>query len=33
MSLVDGDVVDIGAEESLYSQWLDDIWKIRRSRS
>ncbi len=27
MSLVDGDVVDIGAEEPLYSQWLDNIWQ------
>ncbi len=27
MSLVDGDVVDIGAEEELYAQWLDAIWK------
>lgn len=27
MSLVDGDVVDIGAEESLYAQWLGDIWQ------
>jgi len=27
MSLVDGDVVDIGAEETLYSQWLDEIWQ------
>ncbi|HEY6461544.1 MAG TPA: metallophosphoesterase family protein, partial [Polyangiaceae bacterium] len=25
LSLVDGDVVDIGAEESLYAQWLGDI--------
>jgi hypothetical protein len=28
MSLVDGDVVDIGAEETLYSQWLDEIWQV-----
>jgi hypothetical protein len=27
MSLVDGDVVDIGALEPLYTQWLDAIWK------
>jgi hypothetical protein len=27
MSLVGGDVVDIGAEEQLYTQWLGDIWK------
>lgn len=27
MSLVDGDVVDIGSEETLYSQWLDEIWQ------
>jgi hypothetical protein len=27
MSLIDGDVVDIGAEESLYSTWLGDIWQ------
>jgi hypothetical protein len=27
MSLVDGDVVDIGSDEVLYSQWLDAIWK------
>jgi hypothetical protein len=27
MSLIDGDVVDIGAEETLYSQWLDEIWQ------
>ncbi|MGD0526445.1 MAG: fibronectin type III domain-containing protein [Polyangiaceae bacterium] len=27
MSLVDGDVVDIGAEETLYSQWLGEIWQ------
>jgi hypothetical protein len=26
MSLVSGDVVDIGAEESLYQQWLQAIW-------
>jgi hypothetical protein len=24
--LVSGDIVDIGAEESLFSQWLDAIW-------
>jgi len=27
MSLVGGDVVALGAEESLYSEWLDAIWK------
>lgn len=27
MSLVGGDVVDIGAEESLYVDWLNAIWK------
>jgi hypothetical protein len=27
MSLVGGDVVDIGGEETLYGQWLDAIWK------
>jgi hypothetical protein len=27
MSLVGGDVVDIGASEPLYQQWLGDIWK------
>ncbi|HEY3818963.1 MAG TPA: fibronectin type III domain-containing protein [Polyangiaceae bacterium] len=27
MSLVGGDVVDIGAEEPLYSQWLSGIWQ------
>src|SRR5262249_10106853 len=27
MSLVDGDVVDIGSDEDLYTQWLDAIWK------
>ncbi len=26
-SLVDGDVVDVGAEETLYTQWLDAIWQ------
>jgi hypothetical protein len=25
--LVSGDIVDIGTEESLFSQWLDGIWK------
>ena len=27
LSLVDGDVVDIGGEESLYTDWLDQIWQ------
>lgn len=27
MSLVGGDVVDIGGEETLYAQWLDAIWQ------
>jgi predicted phosphodiesterase len=27
MSLVDGDVVATGSIESLYSQWLDEIWQ------
>jgi hypothetical protein len=27
MSVVGGDVVDIGAEETLYVEWLDAIWK------
>ncbi len=27
MSLVGGDVVDIGAEQVLYDQWLDAIWQ------
>jgi len=27
MSLIDGDVVDIGGEETLYGTWLDAIWK------
>src|SRR5262249_1687450 len=27
MSLVGGDVVDIGSDEDLYTQWLDAIWK------
>lgn len=27
LQLFSGDLVDLGAEESLYSQWLDAIWK------
>jgi hypothetical protein len=27
MSLIPGDIVDIGAEESLYQTWLSDIWQ------
>jgi hypothetical protein len=27
MSLVDGDIVDIGADEPLYVTWLSDIWQ------
>jgi predicted phosphodiesterase len=27
MSLIPGDVVDIGADEDLYQQWLSEIWQ------
>lgn len=27
MMLIPGDVVDIGADEDLYTQWLDAVWK------